>query len=75
MMILRLDDGKAGDQLKVASVQRENAVAKMQRSRADEKIFERDADAPRCLFALHSARELSDFECKWVNSHISLFAR
>jgi len=66
-----LDHEKAGDQLKVADVQRCDSIAEMQRRGANQPIFERDAYATGCLLALYPPSELSDFECNWMDRHVT----
>jgi hypothetical protein len=68
---LELDHGKTGNQSKVADVQSCNSIAKMQRRSANQQIFEGDAYAKGCLLALYPPSELSDFECNWMDRHVT----
>jgi len=47
-----LDDGKTGDSLEIAEVQRRDLVAEMQRCRTNQQILKRELDAYRFLLAL-----------------------
>jgi hypothetical protein len=58
-----LNHGETRNQSKVADIQSCDAITKMQRRGANQKIFESNTDAAGCLLALYFSSELSDFEC------------
>ncbi len=66
-----LDHGKTGNQSEVADVQSGYGIAEMQRCGADQKVFEGNAYAVGCLLALYLPSELSDFECDWMDGHVT----
>ena len=57
-----LDDGKAGDSLEIAKVQRGNFKAKMQRSSTNQQILKRKLNAQRLLLAFDASRQASNIE-------------
>ncbi len=66
-----LNQGKTGNQSKVANVQSCDGIAKMQRSGANQQVFKGDAYATCCLLAFYPPSELSDFECNWMDRHVT----
>src|SRR6266404_9395996 len=71
VILSNLDHGKAGNQPKVANVESCDRVAEVQRRCADQQVFKCDAYAAGSLFALNLPGELSDFECYWMDEHVT----
>ena len=55
----------------MADVESCDRVAEVQRRCADQQVFECDAYPAGSLFALNLPGELSDFECYWMDEHVT----
>jgi hypothetical protein len=66
-----LNHGKTRNQPEVADIQCRDGIAKLQRRGTNQKIFEGNADAERCLLALDLSSELGDFECYGMDRQVT----
>ena len=65
-----LHHGEAWDVLEVAEIERGHSISKMERSRADQQIFERNPDTFGFLLALNAAGQPRDVERHRMYWHI-----